>query len=104
MRVRVLDRPANVDLDDLPTTTSADADGVIAFVKTLADVDAHCAPVLEAARQDRLAWIVYPKAKQLGTDLNRDLLWKHLLQHGVQGVRQVAIDDVWSAMRFRPGG
>jgi hypothetical protein len=25
------------------------------------------------------------------------------LTQGIQGVRQVAIDDVWSAMRFRPG-
>ena len=28
--------------------------------------------------------------------------WKHLLKQGIQGVRQVAIDGVWSAMRFRP--
>jgi hypothetical protein len=29
-------------------------------------------------------------------------LWKHLQGRGVQGVRQIAIDDVWSALRFRP--
>jgi hypothetical protein len=28
-------------------------------------------------------------------------LWKHMLKKGVQAVRQVAIDDVWSALRFR---
>ena len=28
--------------------------------------------VFDAARADRLAWISYPKAGQLGTDLNRD--------------------------------
>jgi len=39
----------------------------------------------------------------MGTDLNRDVLWKHLLEkHRVQGVRQIALDEVWSAMRFRP--
>ncbi|WP_224246101.1 hypothetical protein [Hyalangium gracile] len=47
--------------------------------------------------------MAYPKAGQLGTDLNRDVLWKHLLKEGIQGVRQVALDPVWSAMRFRPG-
>jgi len=51
--------------------------------------------------EDRLAWIAYPKAGQLGTDLNRDILWRHLLKRRIRGVRQIAIDDVWSALRFR---
>jgi hypothetical protein len=103
MKVRVVGKPTAVDLDDVTTTTSAGADGVLAFVKTTVEVDARCGPVVEAAKKDRIAWIAYPKAGQLGTDLNRDVLWKHLLEKGIQGVRQVAIDDVWSAMRFRPG-
>jgi len=57
--------------------------------------------VVEAAMEDRLAWIAYPKAGQLGTDLNRDILWRHLLKRRIQGVRQIAIDDSWSALRFR---
>lgn len=44
----------------------------------------------------------YPKAGQLGTDLNRDILGGALAGEGVQPVRQVAIDEVWSALRFRP--
>ena len=102
MKVRVLGKPADVDLDDVTATTSQKADGILAFAKTLAEVDAKCAPVVEVAKRDGLAWIAYPKARQFGTDLNRDILWQHLLKHGIQGVRQVAIDDVWSAMRFRP--
>ena len=35
-------------------------------------------------------------------NLNRDALWQHLLRSGVQGIRQIALDPVWSAMRFRP--
>jgi hypothetical protein len=58
--------------------------------------------VLAAAREDRIAWIAYPKAGQLGTDLNRDILWKHLLAQSILGIRQIALDEVWSAMRFRP--
>jgi hypothetical protein len=103
MKVRVVGKPAGLDLDDVATTTSAQAEGVLVFVKTLADVDARCAPAVDAAKKDRIAWIAYPKAGQLGTDLNRDVLWKRLLELDIQGVRQVAIDDVWSAMRFRPG-
>ena len=102
MRTRVVGKPAGVDLGDVVTTTSAKADAVLVFVKTLAEVDAKGGPFLDAARADRLAWVAYPKAGQLGTDLNRDILWKHLQAQGVDGVRQVALDAVWSAMRFRP--
>jgi hypothetical protein len=102
MKVRVVGKPTGVDLDDVVTTTSAKAEGLLIFVKTLAEVDAKCAPLIEAAKEDRIAWAAYPKAGQLGTDLNRDILWKHLQGTGIDGVRQVAIDDVWSAMRFRP--
>jgi len=102
MTVRVIGKPSGVDLDDIATSTAAKADGVLVFVKTLAEVDAKCGPLVGAAQEDRVAWIAYPKAGQLGTDLNRDILWKHLLKQGIQGVRQVAIDGIWSAMRFRP--
>lgn len=102
MKVRVIGKPPGVDLDDLPTTTAASADAILVFVKTRADVDAKAGPAIEAAKADRIAWLAYPKAGQLGTDLNRDILWKHLLNRGIQGVRQIAIDDVWSALRFRP--
>jgi len=82
--------------------TPASADVVVAFVRTRADLTTVAAPAIEAARGDRLAWIAYPKAGKLGTDLNRDILAASLSGQGIQPVRQVAIDDVWSALRFRP--
>jgi hypothetical protein len=102
-KVRVVGKPAELDLDDVATTTSAKAEAILVFVKTLAEVDAKGAPLVEAAREDRIAWAAYPKAGQLETDLNRDVLYKHLSKQGIQAVRQVALDPVWSAMRFRPG-
>jgi hypothetical protein len=52
---------------------------------------------------DRLTWVAYPKSGQLGTDLNRDSLAALLIASGIQPVRQIAVDEVWSALRFRPG-
>jgi hypothetical protein len=80
----------------------ADAGAVIAFVRRRADLPAQAEAAIAAARDDRLAWVAYPKAGQLGTDLNRDSLAATLATHGIQPVRQVALDDVWSALRFRP--
>jgi hypothetical protein len=79
----------------------ASADVVIGFAATRRDLNALGA-VIDAARADRLAWIGYPKAGRLGTDLNRDLLVKAVSGLGVQPVRHVSIDDTWSALRFRP--
>lgn len=78
------------------------ADAVLAFVVSESDLDDVAVPALDAARDDRLAWIAYPKAKQLGTDLNRDRLAIAARDRGVQPVRQVSIDPIWSALRFRP--
>jgi hypothetical protein len=101
--VRVIGRPAGVDLDDVRRGGAApEAAGILLFVKSVADLDAKGAPAIDAAREDRIAWIAYPKGGQLQTDLNRDILWKHLQKQGIQGVRQISIDDVWSALRFRP--
>jgi hypothetical protein len=54
--------------------TPETADVVVAFVRSKAELATVAVPAIEAARNDKLAWIAYPKAGKLGTDLNRDLL------------------------------
>jgi hypothetical protein len=105
--VAVLRQPSDVDLE-LPrrggTTTSIDdADAVIVFVRDRDEFESHAGPALAAADRDALASIAYPKAGQLETDLNRDLLAAAARERGARPVRQISIDDVWSALRFRPG-
>ena len=76
--------------------------GVLVFAVDSEQLVANCRPAVNAAKEDRLSWIAYPKAGQLGTDLNRDRLLQLMKPHGIEGVRLVSIDEVWSAMRFRP--
>ena len=45
-------------------------------------------------------WVAYPKANR--ADINRDTLWPILGAYGLRPITQVAVDDVWSALRFRP--
>jgi hypothetical protein len=98
----VLNAPPGLVLPGVPVAASAaDADAVIAFVTRRDDLDS-AGQAVAAARAGRLAWIGYPKGGQLGTDLNRDRLAAALADQGVQPVRQVSIDDTWSALRFRP--
>src|SRR5450631_1413555 len=105
-RVAVLHCPTGVDLGVAAGDLSGDpgaADAAILFVTTAADLSAPAADaIIAAAQRDAVTWVAYPKARQLGTDLNRDSLAALLIERGIRPVRQIAIDEVWSALRFRP--
>ena len=73
------------------------------FVKTGQEVEKLLPDAIRVLKHDGLLWISYPKGSaKVKTDLNRDTLWKAMEKHGLAGVFMVSIDDVWSAMRFRP--
>jgi hypothetical protein len=104
--VVVLHQPDDVDLGLDGVAIDQDpaaADTVIFFVTNRRELDERARPFVEAASRDALAWLAYPKAGQLDTDLNRDSLWELLGTRGIRPVRQIAIDDTWTALRFRPG-
>ena len=52
---------------------------------------------------DALLWFAYPKStsERSACEFNRDKGWDVLLGLGFDCVRQVAIDEDWSALRFR---
>jgi len=97
-----LPRPAPDGVADLGRDRGADR-ALVVFVHDRRALDGELAAVVAAAGADRLTWVAYPKAGQLGTDLNRDSVAAVLRAAGVRPVRQVSVDDVWSALRFRPG-
>jgi hypothetical protein len=99
-KVALLNPPEGFELDAAIGNDPEDA--VLLFVRDRTELDAFGEPLFAAARDDRLAWLAYPKAGQLGTDLNRDIVWELTKSRGVRPVRQVSLDDVWSALRFRP--
>ena len=58
--------------------------------------------VLPALHDESKLWIAYPKAaSKIATNLNRDCSWDRVVSAGYQEVRQVALDSVWSALRFK---
>jgi hypothetical protein len=52
---------------------------------------------------DGVLWFCYPKStsKKYTCEFNRDTGWQYLGELGYEPVRQVAIDEDWSALRFR---
>ncbi len=76
---------------------------MLAFVKTQQEVDTLTATLTETLQGDGLLWFAYPKgsSKNHTCAFNRDTGWTELGKRGFEPVRQVAIDDDWSALRFR---
>jgi hypothetical protein len=103
--IAIVNAPADaaLQLGEHPVTEEPDgADAVIVFCTNQAELGEFRQEYLAPASRDALTWVAYPMAGQLGTDLNRDRLAELVRAHGVQPVRQVALDDVWSALRLRP--
>lgn len=86
------------DLDAVERVTFA-----LAFVLTQAEVNALARGVAAKTEGDAIVWFAYPKAssKRYKCEFNRDTGWAVLGELGFEGVRQVAIDEDWSALRFR---
>jgi hypothetical protein len=75
----------------------------LAFVITQADVDTVAPRLARAAEGDAVIWFAYPKgsSKKYSASINRDRGWEAMGQAGFEPVRMVAIDEDWSAVRFR---
>jgi len=95
---------ALADLLPLPSDDAPDAlpDVIVAFVHTAADVAPALARVLPHYTDGWALWFAYPKKTgAIRTDLTRDRGWEPLAAHDLLAVTQIALDDSWSALRFR---
>ncbi len=73
------------------------------FCTTLNEVSSYAAALKDAAQPDALIWLAYPKgsSKKYSCEFNRDTGYHALAELGYEPVRMVAIDEDWSALRFR---
>jgi hypothetical protein len=81
---------------------SPSAPWTLVFVRDQAALARLAPPHLEAYRPGGVLWFAYPKLSgALWSDLTRDRGWEPVGQAGFLGVTQVALDQDWSALRFR---
>jgi len=87
----------------LSVEASVNAEAVILFVNNLSEAKDLTPGSIQAVKPDGLLWIAYPKgASKVNTDVKRDSLWAAVKATGWRPVRLIALDDIWSVMRFRP--
>jgi hypothetical protein len=75
----------------------------LAFVTTQKEVDTLAKAIAKRVKGDAVVWFAYPKGttKKYKSEINRDTGWQVLGEAGFEPVRAVAIDEDWSALRFR---
>ena len=79
----------------------AAADHVHVFVRDSSDVARLGPKAIAGAEAGAVTWIAYPKKTSgVETDLTRDRGWD-AITGAIDAVSQVAVDDTWSALRFK---
>jgi hypothetical protein len=73
------------------------------FATRKSDIEKSSTKLLKAAAPGAWLWITYPKKTSgVESDLSREAVWSAMEGTGWRPVSQIAIDEVWSALRFRP--
>lgn len=88
--------PAGVTVAGAPELATT----ALFFVDSEADLRELLATHGQRLAEPANLWFLYPKSGK--ADLNRDTLWPIVAVHGVRPITQVAVDETWSALRFRP--
>lgn len=85
-----------------PLLKAKKIDFALLFVINQNQMCAILKDVFPAMQEEGKLWIAYPKmASKIASDLNRDCSWQMLAENDYEVVRQVAIDHVWTASRFK---
>jgi hypothetical protein len=76
---------------------------MIAFTPGSVEVDKLGPACIHNLSDDGKLWMAYPKgtSRRFSTDINRDRGWNNVEAAGFRRVSQVAVDNDWSALRFR---
>ena len=76
---------------------------ILIFVKNLIEIKEVAIKIPSIMADDVTLWIAYPKksSRKYTSDISRDNGWQPLDDLDFEGVRQIAIDEDWSALRFR---
>lgn len=78
-------------------------DFMIAFTPASGEVEKLGPACIHNLSDDGKLWLAYPKgsSRRYKSDINRDNGWDTVTGAGFRPVSQVAIDEDWSALRFR---
>jgi len=82
---------------------TAEIEFTICFLSSKKEIEDFMESVKNKLKGDATIWLCYPKgsSKKYKCDFNRDTGWDKVANYNLEPVRQVSIDEDWSALRFR---
>jgi hypothetical protein len=110
LEVCVLNAPEAIfpflhDIAHVTTSLSTDSHVpfLLGFVSSKAELSQMVKTVMKSIDTDTILWFAYPKkaSRHYRSDINRDTGWELLGSLGYEPVRQISLDEDWSALRFR---
>jgi len=91
------------DLEPTPVDFSGleKPEAILIFVQNRQQVEEKIKQIMSVLKSVSLIWLAYPKGTSgVETDINRDILWKMMASYGYKPARMIAINEIWSGMRF----
>lgn len=95
----VLDAPDDAQIS---ITLDTDFNGIQLFVQNSDMLKSALTEIAPALKTDTIFWIMYPKKNTLPTDLQMTRHWDAMDEIGWRPVQSAAVDDTWTALRFKP--
>jgi hypothetical protein len=95
--------PITIIVTDVENLAGNSVEFAMAFGTTLDHVNTLTRTIAPKLGPDAVFWFCYPKksSKKYQCEFNRDTGWEVMAEFKLEPVRQVAIDEDWSALRFR---
>lgn len=92
--------PQNTTVEFIPEGTY---DFVQLFVKNSSELHSDLEKLWPHLRPETVFWITYPKKSSgIPSDLGTMQSWEETARYELKGVASAAIDQTWTALRFRP--
>ncbi len=87
------------------STAKGTFDVVQLFVKDRSELERELIWLQNHLRSDTIFWIAYPKKSSgIASDLGMMQSWDETSKYGLTAIAAVAINQTWTAIRFRPDG
>ncbi|MGL4647951.1 MAG: hypothetical protein ACRC1H_00980, partial [Caldilineaceae bacterium] len=89
--------------DGLSTAPASGArDAVLIFAEQSSELATHYGAAKPALGAETILWVMYPKKSSgIKSDMTREQGWAVIEADGWQGVRQISINEIWSALRYK---
>lgn len=88
---------------ELIFNTGGGFNGIQLFVTNSTELASELKVITPLLKADTIFWIIYPKKSSgIQTDLEMMSSWDAPAEYGLRPVASAAVNEVWTALRFRP--